>query len=69
MGFGTTVTLGRFYFRKAGTADVVESAYSMPSNDDDPRLLSFGEVPPIVFSETFNALAKVAGRKGDEPHK
>jgi hypothetical protein len=58
----TTIRLGRFYFVKAG-ASAAMSAYDLPRNEEDPRLLSFGEVPPIVFSETLGDLAKIAGGK------
>ena len=58
----TTVTMGRFYFCRADTVGHGESAYDAPSNDGDPRLLSFGHVPPIVYSETLGDLAKIAGR-------
>ncbi len=58
----TTITLGRFYFCRAGAVGHEGSAYDAPSNDGDPRLLSYGEVSPIVYSETLGDLAKITGK-------
>jgi hypothetical protein len=60
------IALGRFYFTKAGTVGDSGSAYDVPRDDKDPRLLSFGEVPPIVFSETLGDLARIAVTKREE---
>lgn len=57
----TTVTLGRLYFCKPAIVDAGWPVYEKPGNDCDPRLLCFGDVPPIVFSETMGDLARIAG--------
>ncbi len=66
MDASTTITLGRLYFGKVGAFRADGSAYDVPRDDKDPRLLSFSEVPPIVFSESFGDLAKVAGKNDME---
>lgn len=57
------VKLGRFYFVKSGSVSTGSYVYDEPADEKDPRLLCFGEVPPIVFSETLGDLARIAGAK------
>ncbi len=63
MDMYSNVTLGRFCFVKSGSVSAGSYVYDEPSNDKDPRLLSFEEVPPIVFSETLGDLVRIAGTK------
>jgi len=46
----------------------VRYAIDEPDKDDDPRLIPFGEVPPIVYSETLGNLetGKIVGEKREE---
>jgi hypothetical protein len=64
IGMDDTVKLGRFCFVNGGSVSAGSYVYDEPSDEKDPRLLSFGEVPPVVFSETLGDLAKIAGTKG-----
>jgi hypothetical protein len=53
--------LGSAHFVKLGTFERGEYACDLPK-DDDPRVLAFGEVPPIVYSEGLKELKNlVAG--------
>ena len=57
------IKLGRFCFVKSGSVSSGSYVYDEPRDERDPRLLSFAEVPPIVFSETLGDLARIAGAK------
>ena len=60
------IKLGQFCFVRSGSVAFGSYTYDEPSNDKDSRLLSFGKVPPIVYSEVLGDLAKIAGRKEPE---
>jgi len=69
IGMEETIQLGRFCFVRSGSVSVGSYVYDEPSDEKDPRLLAFGEVPPIVYSETLGDLARIAGMseaKSDE---
>ncbi len=51
---------------KSGSVSTGSYVYDEPSDEKDPRLLNFGEVPPVVFSETLGDLAKIAGTKNQD---
>ncbi len=57
------IELKRFGFVKTGTVKIGSYVYNEPTDEKDPRLVPFAEVPPIVFSETLGDLAKIAGSK------
>jgi hypothetical protein len=63
MGMEETIKLGRLSFIKAGSVTFGSYTYDDPSDEKDSRLIQFGEVPPIVFSETLGDLKKIAGVK------
>lgn len=54
--------LGDVMFVRSGSVTFGSYTYDEPSKEDDPRVLKFGEVPPIVFSEAMGDLAKIAGK-------
>ena len=62
----SSIKLGRFYFVKGGSVSTGSYVYDEPNDEKDTRLLAFGDVPPIVFSETLGDLAKIAGMKGEK---
>jgi len=66
MGMDESIRLGRFYFIKTGSVAFGSYQYDEPQNDQDERLIPFGEVPPIVFSETMGDLVKISGQKQAE---
>jgi hypothetical protein len=53
------------FFVRGGSVRIGGYVYYEPPKEDDPRLLPFGQVPPIVFSEVMADLQKIAG-KGEE---
>ncbi len=59
-----SIELGTLRFVRGGSVAVGSYTYDDPANDDDPRVLSFGEVPPIVFSEVMGDLSRIAGSEG-----
>ena len=65
-GMYDSITLRRFCFVKSGSVSVGSYVYDEPKDDSDERLLCFGDVPPIVFSETMGDLARMAGTPKQE---
>jgi hypothetical protein len=61
------VTLRQVYFVRGGSVHTGSYTYDEPDDDKDPRLVPFGEVPPIVFSEAIGDLGKIAGQKTARP--
>lgn len=57
------VTLGEVFFVKSGSVKIGGYEYDEPANDADPRLVAFGAVPPIAFSEALGDLARIAGKE------
>ena len=53
-----TVTLGSACFAKAGSIDRGSYVYDEPG-PDDPRVLRFDQVPPVVYSETLADLKAI----------
>jgi hypothetical protein len=66
IGMEDSIKLGRFSFVKSGSVTFGSYTYDEPSDDKDARLIAFGDVPPIVFSETLGDLTKIAGAKQAE---
>ncbi len=62
-----TLTLGTARFCTAGTIQRGSYVYDEPS-ENDPRILTFGKVPPVVYSETVSDLKAIIARKEEEPH-
>lgn len=59
-GWDSWGNLGRAMFVKSGTVE--RGSYEMDApQHDDPRVLTFGKVPPIVYSETVSDLKTIAG--------
>ena len=52
------ITLGSATFAKAGTIERGSYIYNEPE-PDDPRVLRFDQVPPVVFSETISDLKAI----------
>lgn len=57
-----TISLGTARFCKAGTVERGSYIYDEPANDD-PRILNFGQVPPVVYSETVSDLKAIVAKK------
>lgn len=57
-----TLTLGPARFCTAGSIQRGSYVYDEPT-ENDPRLLTFGEVPPVVYSETVSDLKAIIAQK------
>ena len=58
----TDIKLGQVFFVKHGSVKIGGYEYDEPAGDNDERLLAFGDVPPIAFSEAMGDLARIAGK-------
>jgi hypothetical protein len=56
------VTLGDWFFVRSGSVKIGSYEYDEPGNDTDPRLVPFGAVAPIAYSEALGDLARIAGK-------
>jgi Domain of unknown function (DUF4132) len=66
LGMDQSVDLGEFYFVQEGSVSVGSYCYDNPSNAGDARLIAFGAVPPVVYSEVVGDLKRIAGQaEGD----
>lgn len=63
----TNIKLGKVFFTKHGTVKTGSYTYDEPGEEKDPRLLSYGEVPAIAFSESMGDLTRISGK--GEPEK
>jgi hypothetical protein len=50
-------------FVRSGSVKIGSYTYDEPANDKDQRVLSFGDVPAIVYSEVLGDLQKISGQK------
>ena len=60
-----SITLDKFFFVKHGSVKIGSYEYDEPSEASDSRLVPFGEVPAIAFSEAMGDLAKIAGKQAE----
>ena len=58
----SSITLQQFFFVKSGSVRVGSYLYDGPEKDADERLIPFGQVPPIVYSEAVGDLQKISGK-------
>jgi hypothetical protein len=58
------ITLGRGHFVRSGSVAIGSYVYDEPENERDARVIPFGAVPPIVFSEVMGELRRIAGGSG-----
>jgi hypothetical protein len=65
IGMDETITLADFEFVRSESVKVGGYVYDRPSEESDSRLIPFGEVPPVVFSEVMGDLSRIAGQQGD----
>lgn len=63
VGMDDSITLDKFFFVKHGSVKIGSYEYDEPSEASDPRLVSFGEVPAIAFSEAMGDLTKIVGKQ------
>jgi hypothetical protein len=58
-----SLSLGPAFFAKAGSVEVGSYIYDEPNDSDDPRVLRFDQVPPVVYSETISDLEAITEGK------
>ena len=51
--YDVNAEIGSLMFVKKSGVRFGSYMYDEPSNESDPRLVSFGDVPPIVYSEVM----------------
>jgi Domain of unknown function (DUF4132)/HEAT repeats len=56
------IKLQNAFFVRSGTVKTGSYTYDEPRDDSDDRLLRFGDVPPIVYSEVLGDLPTFAGK-------
>jgi len=56
------ITLGHVVFVKHRSVDVGSYTYDEPAGENDPRVVPFGDVPAIAFSEAMGDLARITGK-------
>ena len=65
MSMEDTITINDGWFMRQGSITQANDVDDAPTNDNDPRVVPFGEVPPIVFSETMAELGLISGKTPD----
>jgi hypothetical protein len=63
MDMYTDITLGKAVFLRSGSVQFGSYTYDEPSDEKDERILPFGEVPPIVYSEAMGDLQRIGAGK------
>jgi hypothetical protein len=63
IGMDEEIKLQNVYFVRTGAGRAGAYGYDEPTGENDPRLVAFGEVPPVVFSEAMGDLGKIAPPK------
>lgn len=58
----TDITLGKIFFTKHGSVQIGGYTYDEPGDQQDARLVPFGEAPAIAFSEAMGDLSRIAGK-------
>lgn len=53
---------GRAFFVKHDSVEIGSYIYDEPNDEKDERLLAFGDVPPLVYSEVISELGRIAGK-------
>ena len=57
-----SITLDDVFFVKSGSVQVGSYTYDEPHKEEDPRLIAFGEVPAVPYSEIMGDLVKISGK-------
>lgn len=60
------ITLGDVVFVKHRSVEIGSYTYDEPSGENDERVMPFGAVPAIAFSEAMGDLVKIAGKSGTQ---
>jgi len=60
------ITLGQVMFVKHRSVQVGSYTYDEPSGEKDERIVPFGDVPAIAFSEAVGDLTKISGKSATQ---
>ncbi len=60
------IAFKEFFFVKQGSITTGSYVYDEPKNEKDHRLISFGNLDPIVYSETLYDLHRILQSKNEE---
>lgn len=63
----TDIKLGKNFFVKHGSVQIGSYIYDEPNDPNDPRLLSYAEVPAIAFSESMGDLLRISAKSAPQP--
>ena len=64
----SNIKLGKVFFVKHASVQIGSYVYDEPGDTNDPRLVSYGDVPAIAFSEAMGDLTKISGKsEGHQP--
>ncbi len=58
----TEITLGKTFFTKHRSVEIGSYVYDEPGDEKDERLVPYGEVPAIAFSEAMGDLVRISGK-------
>ena len=58
----TDITLGKQFFAKHGSVQIGSYTYDEPNDEQDARLIPFGHVALIAYSEAMGDLSRIAGK-------
>jgi len=62
MDMYSEIELDKVFFVRHGSVEIASYTYDEPADAQDPRLVRFGDVPAIAFSEAMGDLARIAGK-------
>lgn len=66
VGMDDSIKLGEVFFVKHGSVKIGGYEYDEPADAKDHRLVRFGDVPPIAFSEAMGDLTRIAAKAAAE---
>lgn len=61
-----TVELREFYFVRSGSVELGSYVYDNPRGERDSRLIAFGTVPPVVYSEVVGDLRRICDQSTEQ---
>jgi hypothetical protein len=62
----SNIKLGKVFFVRHASVQIASYVYDEPGDANDSRLVSYGEVPAIAFSEAMGDLAKISGKSEEQ---
>jgi hypothetical protein len=65
IGMDESINLGDVFFVKSGSVQIGSYVYDEPTKEEDPRLIPFGDVPAVPFSEIMSDLIKISGKAAE----